>query len=281
MNPFTEIDYASSWVELQKARRAPDNSAYWDKRSENYGGRRPSGYADQFIGKIGLDPDDTVFDMGCGTGAIALPLARAGHRVIAADFSQGMLDRMPEDARRDAAGGVTGLDNITVHRFSWEDDWAAQGVTEKCVDVAVASRSMAVADLGRAIDKLTAVARKKVAVTLSTDGNPRCNSTILHAIGRESVSEYDAIFAINILWQKGLHPSVSYIDAPRVSRHATRQEAIDHARETLEPMTEAERRRFASFSDEHLVEVEEDGLRWWMFDYKRQPTWAHIMWDAS
>jgi len=281
MNPFTDVDYARCWIELQKVRRAPDNSSYWDKRAENYGTGRPSGYADRFIELLELEDGDTVFDMGCGSGALTLPLARAGHRVVAADFSQGMLDRMYEDAERGAVDGYDGLDNVTVKRISWEDDWTAAGIGENCVDVAVASRSIAVADLGHAIAKLNAVARRKVAITLSTDGNPRCNSTILHAIGRESASEYDAIFAINILWQRGLRPEVRYIDAPRISHNATREAAIAHTRETLGAMTDEEQRRFNAFSDEHLVEVEENGQTWWMYDFRREPTWAFISWETN
>ena len=40
-----------------------------------------------------------VFDMGCGTGALAVPLGLAGHKVVAADFSRGMLDRMSGSAK--------------------------------------------------------------------------------------------------------------------------------------------------------------------------------------
>jgi len=50
------------------------------------------------------DSDDTVLDLGCGTGAIALA-ADAG-RVVGRDISEGMMD----EARRKA--GERGLDNV-------------------------------------------------------------------------------------------------------------------------------------------------------------------------
>ena len=44
-----------------------------------------------------------IVEIGGGTGRIAIPLALAGHRVIAVDLSRPMLDRLTERA---AAAGV-------------------------------------------------------------------------------------------------------------------------------------------------------------------------------
>jgi len=52
------------------------------------------------------DSDDTVLDLGCGTGAIALALAADAGRVVGRDISEGMMD----EARRKA--GERGLDNV-------------------------------------------------------------------------------------------------------------------------------------------------------------------------
>jgi SAM-dependent methyltransferase len=51
--------------------------------------------------------DDTVLDLGCGTGAIGLALADDAGRVVGRDISEGMLERAREKA---AEGGIETVD---------------------------------------------------------------------------------------------------------------------------------------------------------------------------
>ena len=159
---LTATDWNEEWKELQKVRRHADDAAFWDKRSATFTTKdAPNLYVEKFLEYAEIRPGETVFDMGCGTGALAVPLGEAGHKVVAADFSQGMLDQM--QARLDAAGVRTVFPKL----MSWEDDWPAFGVREGMTDVAVASRSIATADLRDALLRLTEVARRRVCITLA------------------------------------------------------------------------------------------------------------------
>lgn len=66
------------------------------------------GYPDRLIRRVialmGLKPGDPVLDLGTGPGFLAVPFARAGMRVMAADPAPAMLDAAAEAAR---AAGVT------------------------------------------------------------------------------------------------------------------------------------------------------------------------------
>ena len=172
---LTATDWNEEWKELQKVRRHADDAAFWDKRSATFTTKdAPNLYVEKFLEYAEIRPGETVFDMGCGTGALAVPFGEAGHKVVAADFSQGMLDQM--QARLDAAGVRTVFPKL----MSWEDDWPAFGVREGMTDVAIASRSIATADLRDALLRLTEVARRRVCITLASVswppwGCPRCS----------------------------------------------------------------------------------------------------------
>jgi 2-polyprenyl-3-methyl-5-hydroxy-6-metoxy-1,4-benzoquinol methylase len=50
-----------------------------------------------------------VVDLGCGTGQLSLPLARAGARVLAVDVSPAMIRRLEAEARRAGAANLDGV----------------------------------------------------------------------------------------------------------------------------------------------------------------------------
>jgi SAM-dependent methyltransferase len=73
-----------------------------------------------FYSELARDTDGAVLELGCGTGRIALPLARAGHRITGVDSSAQMLavfrDKLaaePQNVQRNVAlveGSMEGTD---------------------------------------------------------------------------------------------------------------------------------------------------------------------------
>lgn len=206
-----ETDWTQEWREYRKARGIVDDPAMWDKRAPTFGcAKFGSPYVTAFIRKLELRPEDSVFDMGCGNGGLAIPLALKGHKVIARDFSTGMLGELDKGAR-DA--GI--LDGIDYDRLSWEDDWESAGITFRMVDVAFASRSVITDDLGAALLKLTSVARRYACATISTGFIPPISPTILQDLGMKMKQSHELQYTFNILIQLGYQPSVSYIVSDR------------------------------------------------------------------
>ena len=139
MQAESGLDWNELWKQRAKCEEGLENEAYWDKRSQNFSATcARSGYANDFLGRADVRPGETVIDMGCGTGSLALPLANEGVNVVACDLSSGMLDKLREQAETDSV-----IDNLDIRKVSWLDSWEDLPV----VDVFFASRSLFSCDL--------------------------------------------------------------------------------------------------------------------------------------
>ena len=178
----------------------------------------------------------------------------------------------------------------------WEDDWAAHGVLPGSVDVAVASRSIATADLKDSLMRLTDAARRRVCITLPTGGSPRTDERVLTAVGLQNQLGRDYLYAFAILAEEGLKPEVSYIESTRPDTFDTPEEAyetfsrmVDDAAGALVSAAErdAALARLRPWLADNLVENPRAGRP----DRKGEPekrlalreprkiTWAFIAWD--
>ena len=97
------MDWNRLWHEEKNITKERHSSEYWDNMAPRY--RKHPGkstYEADFLALADIKPGETVFDMGCASGTLALPLAEAGHSVFAADFSKGMLELLNQQiAERD------------------------------------------------------------------------------------------------------------------------------------------------------------------------------------
>ncbi len=293
---LTTTDWGEEWKELQKARHAADDASYWDGRSKEFGGERgqrpdASPYAQSFIDLAQFQPGETIFDMGCGNGALACPLAQEGHHVIAADFSRGMIAALEKKC------ATYGIEGIETKLMSWQDDWEKCGVDPACADVAIASRSIVTDDLEKALVKLTRTARRRVCVTLPTGSSPRVDERIFEAIGVQKRLGRDYPYAFMILSNLGYHPEVRYITSNRFDTYDTKQEALEHLGRMVDDVkgrlideddVDQALEKLSAWLDDNLVENEHAGetddrgiqkrLRLAM---PRAITWTFIAWNIE
>ncbi len=290
---LTTTDWNEEWKELQRERRAADDAAHWDERSKTF--RRadsPSPYVERFLELAQVRPGESVLDMGCGTGALAVPLAAMHHEVIAADFSKGMLERTREECER------TNLTGVRTMQLSWADDWADHGVGPDSVDVALASRSIATDDLKAALMKMTVAARRRACITLTTGASPRTNERLLSALGLQAMLGRDHVYAFMILAHAGLNPTVEYIVSERLDTWDTPAEARDALTKMIRdacgtraegPVCASALQRLPRWLETELVENEHTGeddgrggiQRAWRLRVPQKNTWAFLAWDCS
>ena len=270
------IDWNREWKSWQESRRHVDDSAYWDKRAPSFAktaGTSP--YARTFLECADVKPGETVFDMGCGSGTLALPLAKQGVEVWACDFSPVMIDLMMRRAELDGTAEL-----IHPVQLSWDEDWSMRELP--VCDVAFASRSIMTDDLADSLVKLDGQARRRVCITLSTGSSPRCDEVLLNAMGRERAWYADHVFAMNILWQLGKWPELSYIHSKRPSEFESFEEAIERTCEVFDATPE-ERVRLEAYARGHLKRAvsQDTGQPCWAFDHTRITSWAFISWDRE
>jgi ubiquinone/menaquinone biosynthesis C-methylase UbiE len=86
-----------------------EDPAHWDKAAQHYEATAhpfTARFAEAALARVALTADSRVLDVAAGTGALALAAARTGARVLATDFSPGMVARIA------AAGLAAGLANV-------------------------------------------------------------------------------------------------------------------------------------------------------------------------
>jgi SAM-dependent methyltransferase len=213
------IDWRQAWITRDQLRNAPDGVTFWNGRAPEFSRKAGhSGYTETFLEYLSPQPGESVFDMGSGAGTLALPLARKGHHVTAADFSQGMLDALTK------AMDEQGITTITSLHLDWNTAWTDERLAPKGFDLVIASRSTMVADLWDALTKLDELARRKVAVTMATENGPRGDHVLgelLDGIPLPYLPDY--IYGMNILFQMGAHPELRFIESYKKDEDGTQK----------------------------------------------------------
>lgn len=219
-----------------------------------------SPYVDAFLSRMTITADDTVLDVGCGPGTLAVPLAKRVRQVIAVDYSSQMLKELRAYAERE------GVDNITTHHLGWDEAWHHLPP----VDIAVASRSMEVADVEAALNKLSGIARKACYVT-SKVGGSFVDREILDYIGRTVIPKPDYWYIPLILYQKGYLPRIDYIETRRSNLTFDDADAfVASLRWSLGTLDETETAKARRYYDEVIVKAQHP---------PRPLHWAFIAWS--
>jgi SAM-dependent methyltransferase len=214
---YEAIDFAVMYrTHKQKTDFKGKKSEDWDARSKEMApSMQNSPYVNDFISRMQIKREDTVLDIGCGPGTLAIPLAKKVKHVIAVDFSKKMLEELEAYAAKE------GIKNITTYHIGWEDDWS---VLPKA-DICVASRSVEVADMEQALLKMSRQAKKACYLT-SKVGGSYIDLSILDYIGKMITLKPDFWYIPLILYRNGYLPTVDYIHTNKGSIKTVSKEAF-------------------------------------------------------
>lgn len=230
-----ELDYwQQAWKQVmtdcsyvkQKGKNDQDATAFWDKLAAGYDRRVIDPHNDdidriirRLEGERMIGPQSDILDVGCGTGAYAIPFARRVRSVTGIDGSPNMgaiLKNKATQAR---------LENITVMSCLWEAvDLKKEGM-DHAFDLVFASLTPAVWNT-ETLMKLNQ-ASKNVCCLISWAGSPhsRARSELRRMLTKheDSGRAWDIIYPFNILYGSGYYPTLTYFDWRSTHRVPTRE----------------------------------------------------------
>ena len=255
-----------------------DSQAYWNKRAATFTRDATIDYERWLLDLLALETGEEILDMGCATGTLAVPLARAGHRVHGCDFAEAMLAILDERA---AAENLP----ITSHLLAWEDDWEEASLGHNSVDVAFASRSLMSGDVSACVRKLDAVARSRAAVVVPDSLLPSRDPRLLTYLGRSARHPRVVREVTRALTSLGRIPVFATTRTFRPMRFSSFDEARSDLRRLAgpKPLTAREQRLFDAYAAQHFVheapaDPSEATEGHWVLDYPLPVTWVFIGW---
>ncbi len=240
-----------------------DEVRYWDMRAEDF--RRTSKrsrYETEFMELADIRKGESVFDMGCASGTFAIPLAEAGHHVLACDFSPEMLKQLSREA---AARNL--LELMDIRQLDWNEKWEGKDLAP--CDVAMASRSLIAKDLSEALDRLDSMAERRVILTAPTKFLSRCNIHAAEALGMKPEDAYLEI--LDLLKKKGKEHALSFIEEEKEVTFDSLESCIRRLEMGFEELDVRQKKDLEEFAIEHYA----DGR----LDVSWPVKWAFISWN--
>lgn len=258
------IDFAHMYKEHKKSTvfKGKSSSDWDDKSKEMAQSMQNSSYVEEFISRMDLDGDETILDIGCGPGTLAIPLAKKAKQVIAIDFSQQMLKELEIYAAKE------GIKNIKTYHIGWDDDWSKLPI----VDIAVASRSVEVQDMDKALSKMNMQTRKACYVTYKAGGS-FVDMDILDFIGKTIITKPDFWYIPILLYKKGYLPQIDYITTQKGSiKSSNADEFVESLIWSLGGLDEAQRQKAKEYHKLFIQKNEQ---------HPKPFTWAFIGWSSK
>ena len=172
----------------------------WDKSMR---GNIDSGYVDELLGSMNLLPDLTALDVGCGSGFVAIPMAKRVRSVTALDQAPNMLDLTREYA---AANDVLNLSTIN-------KDWLQVEIGRdiELHDIVLASRCLQTTKLRRFLLQMDKAAKKQCFIAWGAgardDDAEICNALdIVYKPPPSYMVVFNLLFEMGILANIEIHP---------------------------------------------------------------------------
>lgn len=203
-----EVEWAKEWADRvaqssyrgKLARLGIAAEDFWSGYRHLEQVHRYTNYPGKLLERVreSVDAESTVLDVGAGSGAFAVPLAKTARIVTAVEPAPGQIARLKDGA---ASEGVT---NIRVVQKRWEDaDLREVGRHQ----VVIAAHSLSMDDIRAALQKLCDAAEQRLFIVHFVDHD--LEQPLRDLIGYRSTPDY--IYPYNVLYGMGYRPDVEIL----------------------------------------------------------------------
>ncbi|MCU4741073.1 class I SAM-dependent methyltransferase [Natronoglomus mannanivorans] len=212
------IDFAATWERLADTGAldcwTPDEDrAYWREHADSYGERFPDGSCSspepEALETIrsAVSEDDSVLELGPGTGRYTVEIAPLVDRVTAVDYSQAMLDQLRE---RLEVADITNVDTVSGR-------WPTVDVAPH--DVVVTAWTMySQREVARALEALVTATRKTLVVVDGLGAVPPHSRHLAEIRGEERTGQASRVLLLaGVLEELDVH--ADYSVEPAVREH--------------------------------------------------------------
>lgn len=255
-------DQASDTYQVHKGYSTAD---YWDKAADSYdqdANERKSRRQDKVLAMLErnglLFKGMRVLDIGCGTGTLAISLARKGAQVTAIDFSQGMLRQFEKQLAYPENKGLA--DRIAIGQADWHKLDIQKSGYGKAFDLVVAFMSPGVAT-PESFDKMMACSRNGCAIRgwAAKQNHPILAYLWEKIMGTELEDKPQSIlYKINLLFSLGLFPEICF-DVVAWNQDTTVDEELDRQLAFFKKVTDLDEATLARMIRTYLESLVENG----------------------
>ena len=234
------------------------SSSDWDKKAKEFNQNiKASSYTKDFIKKVDLNNCETLLDVGSGPATISLALAKKLKNIYALDYSPTMLELAKQNAKEQ------NIENLITIDKSWYDSW--EDVPN--ADIVIASRSMEVKDIKKALIKLNEKANKRVYITTKVGGS-FIDKEILNQIKRDIIPRPDYIYLLNTLHTMGIFAKVDFIKTSSKKFDTSNEdEFIQKLKWSLGKISKKEEKNLREYFNTTYKLKEKDESLIWAFIY--------------
>lgn len=288
------IDWNGLWKKLvNEGSRRKENTTveFWDDFAPKFRKKPKEGEKDEYIEKfyeyMEIEPGETIFDMGCASGTLAIPYAQRGHEIYAADFAPRMLEVLMQNAEEE---GVA--DKIHPIQLDWNEDWNKRDLP--VCDIAIASRSLIFDDLTSSLKKLESVASRRICVGAWDTLAPGFDRYVSKAIGYERPGLAPHSIIMGELMSRDVCPEMLVIKSPvRLYRYGSFEEGLETLKNSFhDGLTAVQEQKLTDYCRRHMVHKTDAGQTnprggsqvyrdFWQLDHSDIATMGFIRWDKS